>query len=199
MHTRRRVSMGELAEHLGVSKQAISRAVKAGRIPPPDKLEGERYPKFFLDDAADAFDETRIPTNNNHFGDPDSEHPPGGDDGFNDENGVPWAQRYIKERALLAEEQRRKLSSERKEYDGELHHAADIRAIMSAQNIAVRTRMLALPSRAVPVLTAELSLTPEQVAIVNRVLTDEAEGACRDLAEYDYAAIKGERQKRVGK
>jgi hypothetical protein len=116
-----------------------------------------------------------------------------------DAEGVPWALRYTEERTRKVAEERKKLELERQELAGDLHHAADVRAIMDAQNAAVKRQVLAMGARLAPVLLAALGLPADAQATIQRIIGEEAETVCRHLASYEYRQIAAQRRKRRGK
>lgn len=72
-----------------------------------------------------------------------------------------------------------------KRIHGELHHAEDVRFLMTQMITACRQRLLALPSRLCHSL--QMKSNPAEIA---EILKQEVEAALRELSEYDPAKFE---------
>ena len=158
---------------VNVSVSAIQRAIVAGRI--TAVIQTPRGRKLLKAQALNQWHATRIPQNNNRWGELD------GDESGNPDEPNNWAECYTKERTLLAREQRKKVCLEREELEGKLHRDEDVEAVWVDMLVRFRTRILAIPAKAAPTICAIQKIQPAKVQSAVEALVREA---LTELADY---------------
>lgn len=180
-------------EEVNVSLASIQEAISSGRITAVKHTKHGR--KLYKERALEEWNATRVAGRNNRFGElPADGRSKGGT--FLDENGIPWNVRKVQEDALLAAERRAKIELERAEHEGKLHRDEDVEHVWADILVRFRTRILALPAAASPLIAALPKATPDRV---QEILTELIHDALTELSQYDQAKIKAERRKRIAR
>lgn len=118
-------------------------------------------------------------------------------DDIEDVGRVKWGVYKTKQDALLARERRLLIARERQELEGKLHHSDDVAAVWTEILSNVRTRLLAIPSKAAPVVVAKIG--KGKPAVVQDLLDLFVREALTELSEYDSETIAARRRLRTGK
>lgn len=175
------ISQRAFAKLVGVSSCAINKAIKAGWLTAPLDEDlalaewRERHPtagtavrRDFHSIAADIAEEKN------------------------------WNKERTKQEALLAEERRLKLELERLELQGSLHHAADVEAVWADILVRTRTRILAVPSQAAPIISALKK--NRSIADIQAVIELAIREALTEMSQYDEGKIRAaQKRRRAGK
>lgn len=99
---------------------------------------------------------------------------------------------FQEERTKLTKANREKAEIELQMLRGEIHHSEDVKKIMFDMLSAFRSRLLAIPVKAAPPLTAETELLA-----VQNILKAEIYDALSELSEYDPAKFYRQSRERV--
>ncbi len=173
------MSQRAFARLVGVSVQSINRAIKTGRLTTTVDRQ------LRMPEALAEWRECHA----------SSAEPEQSDDlasiGAEDAN---WGQERTRQETLLAQERRLKLELERLELQGSLHHAADVEAVWADILVRFRTRILAVPSQAAPIIAGlkkNRSMAEIQAAIEVQVRE-----ALTELSQYDSVKIKAAQKRR---
>jgi hypothetical protein len=196
------IGIRAFAREVGVSHAAVQKAIDDGRITAVVRAPNGR--KLIRTPALDQWRASRIPQNNNRFGELDSDLEAGDYDEFEDipdpgEGCVNWGERYTMERALLTEKQKIKLTRELDEVEGRLHRAEDVEAVWADVLIRFKTRTLGIPTTAVPRIASIAKLSRAQTTRVKELLEELVRDALIELAGYDKAKIQNQRAKRAAR
>lgn len=196
------LSMRDFAKLVGVSHTAIAKSVDEGRLT-THEVPHHRWPMLDREEALAEWEATRVPGNNNRFGELPTDGalplfgPEGGCDPLDVGLGSPesWAQYKVKQEALLAEEKRRLAELQRGELEGKLHRAEDVEAVWSRMMAMFRQRLLVIPGEVA--LQAANIEDPEQIQIFVEKLIHEA---LYELKSYDahQGQIEASRRRRKG-
>lgn len=172
------ISLRQFAKLAGVSLAAIQKAIDMGRIPENCVVQTERGRKLFKDAALKAWSEVH-------------------DDGTpSDIESPSWGKEKTKQEALLARARREALELQLAEIRGELHHAEDVKKLMTEANARIKASLLKLPTQCAKIIS---SLPTNDYNTVLSVLDEYIRETLLELSEYDPAAIERERKRRTNK
>lgn len=174
------MSFAQYAKHRGVSKTAVSQAVKQGRI--TVKVDPRTAERYLESQRADVEWEKNSDQSKNVNGGANGKRPPkkpakGARVEEGDRNGIPslYDSRAIKE-AYLA----RKAKVEYERLIGKLVPIDEVQAQAMEAGIALKSTIVSIPDRLAPMLAAETD--PD---VVHAMLLDELTKALEELARLE--------------
>lgn len=187
------VALRKFARDNKVALSTVQDAIDAGRLTAVVQVKqgGKLVNKLRLPDAQIEWDYTHSIERKSAESAPESggiQNPEG--------DGIHWGLYKTKQEALLAEERRKALELERLQNEGCLHHANDVEAVWSVMLSRLRTRILAIPSTAAPIIA---SMPDRSAAKVKDLLDGLVYEALSELSQYDKDTIETQRKKRTGK
>jgi phage terminase Nu1 subunit (DNA packaging protein) len=190
------IGLRAFARLVGVELGSIQDAIDAGRISAAAVVKTSKGRKLKLAAALADWQAVHQPRS----GDLDAELLLADDTDaqFGDMSGdsVQWGRVKTREEAKLAAERRRLLRLEREELEGKLHRAEDVEAVWTDTLSSLRTRLLAIPANAAPVIRA---LVKPSIADVQAVVESAVRDALTELSGYDESRIRAQRARRTGK
>lgn len=194
------IGLRAFARLCGVSLPSIQEAIDSGRIPPEAVVQTRAGRKLRREAAQAAWEQVHSPRSLDADAEAELLHEDEDADAGGGTTGEPdkrhWGVIKTKQEALLAAERRRLLRLERQEVEGKLHRDEDVEAVWSDILTRFRSRILALPSKAAPIICATRKRDPAQIQALLDGLVREA---LAELAAYDQTKerIKGRRKQRV--
>lgn len=167
------ISRREFAKRVGVDEKAIRRAVRNGRI---SLTNG----KIEYESALADWNETRVPGNNNRFGELESD---GGSDATPEALELPSLD-YYANKARLTKAQADKAEMEAQAMRGILLYSDDVEQVLNAMVGATRARLLAIPTSAAGELIGKTN-----IAEIQQILTGFVHETLKELSMYDPQRI----------
>jgi AcrR family transcriptional regulator len=165
------VGLREFAREVGVSHTAIAKAFDRGELTEDCRQAG----KIVYERALEQW---RV------------KHPAGDDAPPAERSTAP--SEYSLEQTLLTRAKREKAELELAELRGFMHHADDVRAVMSDMLARFKARIRAIPAGVAPALATE-----SDPAAIMDILTRETNAALQELAEYDPDEFRKKSKRRA--